>query len=129
MPTSVANGEPVPNRPTSSRPLFRALPAIAGPRRPPPSRRVVERRIALVEGHDAVGCRELRNDGDVGVAADLVDEIARRELPPVDLAAAQRGRGRKRIQGQPLDPLEMRHLRTGGEADRAGWPRLILGKS
>src|SRR5690348_622545 len=79
--------------------------------------------------HDAVGCREMRNHGDVGVAADLVDEIARRVLPPVDLAAAQRGRRRKRIQGQPLDAIEMSHLRAGGEPDRAAGPRLIPGKS
>ena len=64
----------------------------------------------MVEGHDAVRRREMRNDGDVGVAADLVDEIARWVLPPVDLAAAQRRRRRKRIQRQPLDPREMRHL-------------------
>ena len=89
-----------------------------------PDRRVVERRMQLVEGHDAVRRREMRDDRDVGVAADLVDEIARRVLPPVDLAAAQRRRRRKRIQGQPLDPIEMRHLRPGGEA-RPGRRRAV----
>ena len=63
-----------------------------------PYRRVVERRIAVVEGHDAVRRREVRHDRDVGVAADLVDEIARRVLPPIDLAAAQSRRCRKWIQ-------------------------------
>src|SRR6516225_1146977 len=71
----------------------------------------------------------MRDDRDVGVAADLVDEIARRVLPPVDFAAAQRSRCRKRIQGQPLDALEMSHLRPGGEPDRAARPWSIFGKA
>src|SRR5689334_20111362 len=71
----------------------------------------------------------MRDDCDVGVTADLVDEIAWRVLPPVDLAAAQRGRRRKRVQRYPLDPLEMGHLRPGGEPDRAARPWLILRKS
>jgi hypothetical protein len=41
-----------------------------------PYHRIVEWRIALVEVHRTVGGREMRDDGDVGVAADLVEEIS-----------------------------------------------------
>jgi hypothetical protein len=58
-----------------------------------PYRRVVERRIAVVKGHDAVRRREMRDHGDVGVAADLVDEIARRVLPPVPCGSQPRYSG------------------------------------
>src|SRR5207248_339535 len=92
-------------------------------------RRVIERWMAVIEGHDAVRRREMRHDCDVTVAADLVDEIAGRVLPPVDLAAAQRGRRRKRVQRDPFDPLEMRHLRPGGEPGRAARAWLIFRKS
>src|SRR5207237_9170573 len=85
-------------------------------------RRVVERWMAEIEGHDAVRRREMRHDRDVTVAADLVDEIAGRVLPPVDLAAAQRGRRGKRVQRDQFDPLEMTHLRPGREPGAAARP-------
>src|SRR5262249_6034830 len=91
--------------------------------------RVVKRRIALVEIHGALRRREMRDDGDFGVAAHLADKIARRVLPPVDLTAAERRRRRKRIQCHPLDPVEMRHLWPGGEPNRTVRPRWVLGKS
>ena len=67
-----------------------------------PDRGVVERRIAVVEGHDAVRRCEMRDDGYVGIVGDLVGEIAGRVLPPVDLAAAQCGRCRLK---EPLAPM------------------------
>src|SRR5205814_6667215 len=91
-----------------------------------PDRRVVKWRMQLIKGHDAVRRREMRDDGDVRVAGDSVDEIARRVLPPVNLALAQRRFGRERIQGQPLDAIEMNHLRPCGEADFAAVARSVL---
>src|SRR5207248_8556444 len=91
-----------------------------------PDRRVVERRMQLIEYHDAVRRREVRHDGDVRVAGDSVDEIAGRVLPPVDLALAQRGFRRERIQGQPLDAIKMRNLWTCREAYFAAVARPVL---
>src|SRR5260370_37442693 len=76
----------------------------------------------MVEGHDAVRRGEVRHDRDVGIAADLADQIARRVFPPVDLAALKRRRSRKWVEGQPLDPVEMRHLGPRGEAASPGRP-------
>src|SRR5205807_10183282 len=91
-----------------------------------PDHRVVKWRMQLIKGHDAVRRREMRNDGDVRVADDSVDEIARGVLPPVDLALAQRRFRRERIQGQPLDAIEMNHLRPCGEAYFAAVARSVL---
>ena len=47
---------------------------------------------------------------------------SRRVFPPVDLAALKRRRSRKWVEGQPLDPVEMRHLGPRGEAASPGRP-------
>src|SRR3979411_2445092 len=68
----------------------------------------------------------MRDDGDVRVAGDSVDEVARRVVPPVDLALAQRRFGRERIQGQPLDPIKMRNLWPCRKAYFAAVARSVL---
>ena len=67
---------------------------------------IVERGMQMVKAHHANGCGILGNNRDIALMSDARGKVARRCFPPVDFASAQGGHRRKRIQGQPLDPIE-----------------------
>jgi len=83
----------------------------------------------VVEAQDCHAGRVLGNDGDIPIPGDLFDKVARWRFPPVHLAVLQCRHRRKRVQGQPLDPIEMCDLRSGGEADGAARARLVERKA
>src|SRR3954463_14639000 len=61
------------------------------------------------EAHEAGGIQHLERD--IAAAGERGDEIRKRLLHPVDLAALEGGRGGRRIgQDVPLDTREMRDL-------------------
>ena len=84
-----------------------------------PHRRVVEWRIELVEAQNAHGRHVMRDACHIAVARNLREQIARRRLPPIDLAPRERRLGRKRIERQPFDPIEMRDFWPGGKTGGA----------
>src|SRR5271169_6852338 len=79
----------------------------------------------MVEAQDAHRSCILWYDSDTAVAEKLLHEIAGRQLPPIDFPGMQRRHGRKRIQCQPLDPIEMRNLRPSGKAHWSRRARLV----
>jgi hypothetical protein len=81
--------------------------------------------MQMVEAQDARGHRVLGNHSDIPVAGKTFHQIAGRQLPPIDLPGMESGHCRKRIQYQPLDPIEMRNFRPGGEAQGSARARLI----
>ena len=66
--------------------------------------------LQMVEAQDAFRCCMLRDHCDVAVAGKLLYLIVGRHFPTIDLPNLRRCRRRKRIQCQPLDPIEMRDL-------------------
>src|SRR5215469_500932 len=83
----------------------------------------------MVEAQYTHGCCILGNDSNIAVAGERRSLVVGRRLPPVDFAAAQGGHRRERIQYQPLDPIEMRNLRSGRETYGSVGARLIERKA
>ena len=79
-------------------------------------RRVVERRMQVVEAHDANRASRLgRAHGNRRIAFQQRHLVGIRRLQPIHLAAPQR-RGCRRgvVDGQPVHPLDVRHLWSRG---------------